>query len=78
MEAIEYYVVFFENYISVAPSTWIKNDNKIIRWPRVPISHKKMAVLQPGDTWFEYDIKKFLGPYGKSITFKNLYCHKFV
>ena len=30
---------------------------------------KKMAKMTPGDTWFEYDIKKCLGPYGKS----NLY-----
>ena len=61
----QFYVVFFDTYVSIAPETWIDKDNKIIYWPVKPVKNtKKMCTMRVEDDWAKHHVRKFLGPFG--------------
>lgn len=72
---MQYFVVFFDEFCNLIPANWIDLESRKVFWPpkHIKFNKEKMHLLQPDNTWFSYECRKHLGPFGASLSMMNIY-----
>jgi len=60
-----YYVIFYNDWCSIVPHTWVNIENEIFHWPpkEKNIRGAIIKMIHPSDTWSMHKYRHIIGPY---------------
>lgn len=60
-------MVFFDDFTSLVPNSWINFTEFVVNWPPFNVKKEKMKFMVPNEQWTKKSIKKHMGPFGMQI-----------